>query len=496
MNRSRIYGDAVRASLDLIPYLAFLLAAVILFHGKPVPFSNEFLYLSRLEPDFLIHDWTFQSPANEHWLFNLVFTFPVLIFSSEAVAWFGRVTFWVLSLAGLIRTGRFWGIAYWQIATATFFWLAFGQAALNGEWLFGGFEAKVVAYCLLIFSLVGFSKRRIIAPSILLGLAFAFHPAVGLWAIPAVIFALIAEKTALVDIGKAVLVSFVFSLPGLLPLVADQVGGAPGTFEDWRLIVLYRMPYHLDAFQFSKSGIVLVVMMLGFNWYVIRRDSNFALRFLLKFQIALGAFFFAGIILRSLEIFPLLRFMPMRLFPVFTPLFFIFSAFYYAERLSSFKRKAAVSLFAALVVAAQNPFRVAYVQASETITAWQAAPDSFTVTSRWIANNLPPDAVVIQPPHRRDFWYHTRRAAVASFAYPPYDRLTEWRERLSDLTGGADLLNSDLSPETMEAAYNRLSHEQIDRLKIKYGATHLVSRTEYSYPIHYESEDYKVYRLP
>lgn len=52
-------------------YFVFLSAAVFAFHGKNVPYSNEFVYLLRLEPGFLPNDWTFSQTANEHWFSTL-----------------------------------------------------------------------------------------------------------------------------------------------------------------------------------------------------------------------------------------------------------------------------------------------------------------------------------------------------------------------------------------------------------------------------------------
>ena len=89
---------------------ALLFIAVILFHGKTVPFSNEFLYLLRLEPNFLPNDWTFASPANEHWLFNFIFSFPARIFPLEILGWLGRFAVWILCLIALIKIGSRWAI--------------------------------------------------------------------------------------------------------------------------------------------------------------------------------------------------------------------------------------------------------------------------------------------------------------------------------------------------------------------------------------------------
>jgi hypothetical protein len=333
-------------------------------------------------------------------------------------------------------------------------------------------------------------------PSILLGLSFSFHPAIGLWAIPAIGLALLFEKIPRIDFLKLVGITFVFSLFGSLPLFAEQSGAGAYSFDDWQFVVLYRVPWHLDLFQFSKSGMILIYVTLAFNVWALWKSDDFALRFLLKFQIALGLFFLLGFLLRWLEIYPLLRFMPMRLFPVLTPLFFIYTVFYAVSRLAFKQKKIAVSMFAVLVIAALNPFGKGFNQIRETVRTWTTAPDDIQKTSVWLAKNTAINAVVIQPPNRRDFWYLSRRASVVSFAYPTYNRLGEWRARLSDLTGNLKISKGETASEEIETAYNQLSIDQIEQLKNKYAATHLVSRAVYSYPIIFETKTYKVYQLP
>lgn len=487
---------SAKSSKNFWLYFVILLFAIALFCGKTVPYSNEFLYLLRLKTDFPPSDWTFSQPANEHWLFNFIFSFPARVFSLEIVGWLGRIAVWILCLTALLKLGERWEIPHWARAISTFLWLAFGQAVVNDEWIFGDFEAKTVAYVCLLFALNEFSKKKVILPSVLLGLCFSFHPAVGLWAIPAIGLALLFEKIPTVDFVKVVGLTGFFSLFGLIPLFIEQSNAVAYSFTDWEFVVLYRVPWHLDLFQFSKSGMLLLCAMLIFNCFALWKSEDFALRFLLKFQIWLGAFFLFGLSLRWLELYPLLRLMPMRLFPILTPLFFIFTVFRFVPRLDSKNQKIAVSLFAIAVVVLLNPFGKGFYQIRETAQTWTAARDDFQKTSEWIASNTPTDSVVIQPPNRRDFWYLSKRASIVSFAYPVYSHLSEWRVRVADLTGNLTISKGETANEEIEAAFNQLSDEQIKSIKNKYGASYLVSRAVYSYPIIFETETYKVYQLP
>ena len=479
---------------------AFLFVAVLLFHGKTLPFSNEFVYLLRLEPNFLSNDWTFSQSANEHWLFNTLFSLPSYIFSLETVGWLGRVSVWSLCLIALLKLGKRWEIPYWTIAVSVFLWLVFAQAVVNAEWIFGGFEAKTVAYVCLLFALNEFAKQKTILPSILLGLTFSFHPAVGLWSIGAIglvfLFYLINRTISFSSFVKFSVLTIIFALPGLLPLLMEQSSAGAHPFDDWRFFVIFRMPWHLDPFQFSRSGRILIYAMLLFNIVALWKSESFALRFLLKFQIALSVFFLAGVLFRWFEIFPLLRFMPMRLFPIFTPLFFMFTAFYFVPKIASQKYKIIAALFVIMVIALLNPFGKGWQQIQTTFQTWTVAPDDLQKTSVWISHNTPNDAVVIQPPQRREFWYYSHRASIVSTTYPTYNQLGEWEMRIADLTGNLKVTSGEHAREEIDVAYNNLSAGQIAALKTKYGATHLVSRANYPYPIIFETETYKVYQLP
>ncbi len=473
----------------------FLLFFVFLFHGKSVPFSNEFIYLLRLDPNFLPNDWTFSKPANEHWLFNFLFGLPAYIFSIETVGWLGRIAVWCACLIALLKIGKFWRIPFWAISVSIVLWLALTQSVVGEEWIFGGFEAKTVSYVCLLFALCGFAREKKLTSAALLGLAFSFHPAVGFWAAFAVGAALLFEKIPLVDLAKVAVVTAVFSLPALIAVFTEQTIASVNLYEDWRYIVLFRAPSNLDPFQFPKSGMILLFAMLAFNFIALKKSQDFALRFLLKFQIVLGAFFLLGLAFRAFELFPLLRSMPMRLFPVFTLLFFLFTAFYFVPRIASKTNKLIAAIFVLAIIVWLNPFGKGWSQIAQTTQSRATARDDFQKAAIWIAENTPQNALVIEPPSRREVWYFSKRATLVSYYYPPYDRLTEWRARIAELTDNVEVSNGDTAAAELESAFNRLSATQIDKIKQKYGANFLVSRATYSYPVVFATETYKVYQL-
>ena len=492
----KLHDLSERSPLGFWLCLAFLFLVVLTLHGKTVPYNNEFIYLLRLVPNFLPNDWSFSQSANEHWLFNSIFSIPANFLSIEAVGWMGRITFWILCLAGLLKLGKLWEISNWAIVFSISLWLAIGQSVVNAEWIFGTFEAKTVSYACLLFALVEFSKQRIILPSVLLGLCFSFHPAVGLWAIVAVGMALLVERLAIKDLIKVVGLTLIFSLLGILPLLSEQAEAAAASLEDWQFVVTKHMPYHFDPFYFSKMGIVLLGLMLVFNLFALWKNKSFALRFMLSFQIVIALFFVLGVILRVLEIYPLLRFMPMRLFPILTPLFFILTAFYFVPLIGSRRYKSIAALFVAAVIGLLSPFDEGTGQMRDTVESWRTKPDDFETSLVWISKNTPKDAVVIASPVSRKLWFLSNRAQIVSYIYPRYDRLTEWRKHIADVTGNAEITDRASSRSELDAGFDQLSVSQIKELKQKYSASYLLGRTLYPFPVIFETETYKVYQLP
>ncbi len=335
-----------------------------------------------------------------------------------------------------------------------------------------------------------------LAESILLGLAFSFHPAVGLWAIPAVGLALLAERVAVRDLAKVAGLTLLFSLPGIIPLIGDQLSAQPASYDDWQFIVTKHMPFHFDPFYFSTLGMVLLGLMLIFNSLRYERAESSALRFLRNFQIAIAGFFVLGIVLRAFELYPLLRFMPMRLFPILTPLFFVFSAFYFVEKLERWPKKALAAAYVLVILGLLQPFDAGIGRLRELKASWVAKADDREVSLKWVAENTPEDAVILTAPLGREFWHHSQRSQIVSYMYPRYDRLSEWRSRIGDLTSDVQITDRASSRREIDAAFAQLSTTQIEDLRRTYSTTHLVTRTDYPFPVLFRTETYKVYQLP
>jgi hypothetical protein len=247
-------------TLQLHSTLAFftVLLAIFVIHGHPVPSGNEYVYLLRLkttwDSQFLAGDWSFSLGASEHFLFNHTIGLLTLFLPLEIVGWVGRVTCWSAIVFLLFGLGRHFGLGPWGVATAMLAWLGAGQSLLADEWMIGGFEAKCVAYVLLMTAVVLLLEQRKALSAILLGLSFSFHPAVGGWGGLAVVLSLIAVEASLRGVIKYAFFAACSAMPGFIALLRAVINGSPTTTGDWAIAALVRMPHHLDPFSWHPRN--------------------------------------------------------------------------------------------------------------------------------------------------------------------------------------------------------------------------------------------------
>ncbi len=487
---SGIFGRSTMAAI--LCFVALFIAVLAMF-GKPVPYNNEFLYLPRLASEMFANDWSFSTSASEHWLFNAIFGLFAQVMSLEALGWIGRIVFWALCLIGIIRVAAAWKLPYWQIMVAVGLWLGFEQSIVNAEWIFGTFEAKVVSYACLFFALASLAKGRHLVGSALLGLSFSFHPAVGLWAVAGGGLALLAERPPIKKLLLAAVVGFIFCLPGIIPLIGDQMSGSAATPDDWRFIVTVHMPYHFDPFYFSGIGIAILAVMFVFNVVVLRNVEG-SLRFLRNCQLAIAAFFVLGALLRYFEIFAPLRLMPLRLFPIITPIFFLFSVFYFANHERKLVLRFAIGVLTVVLLYPLHPIYQGIAQVRETRDVWRQAPNDLEACLLWTRSNTPKESLVLSSPSSRKLWYLSERAQYLSYVYPRYERLSEWRNRLSSISNGEVIKDRATAIETIDRGFDTLSSEQLVELGSGFKSVYVISRTAYNFPTEFTSGEYKVYR--
>jgi hypothetical protein len=490
---------------------AFQLASLLAFalvlnrEGTWVPSGNEQIYLLYLykaaHHGFLSTDWTFQEPTAGHLIFNVAFGWTTLLLPLNIVDWIGRLTCWTLTFIVLLRLGRRFGIAPWMAWAGIILWLVQRQSFVSNEWIIGTFEAKCVAYVCLLWAIEFILDGRIILPAILIGVAFSFHTAVGLWGGAAVVFAFAMQypiKTTL----KFVAWAAVFALPGLITSLQLVFGGRSISPAEAKFLVTIDVPFHLDPFVFGKGKIAVLFLMLLFNWLHFRSDrQNATLKFLVRFQIFAGAFFLLGILFRLTNRFSLVELFPFRVFAVLTMLMFFWQlAAAYQHRREHPLKPAVIALGTLIFFCLPSPVARLQGLAADQLPKWRWQPDDFRVAAIWVRDNTSPETVVIAPPWQKDAFYFTQRPLIADWHAPRYDAMTQWRQRIEALVGDVSQMTvqDNLAGEMDQRAqdfYQHLSVADISTLSAKYGGDLLITTSDYPYPVKFKSGPYTVYKI-
>ncbi len=282
--------------------LVFLVFAA--YASGPAPATNEAHYLARSKhfwnPQWCARDLFLMSPES-HPLFHLAFgwltrflTLPMTGLICRTFGWAFLAVGWVRLAGGYSscfgrrsdalgvhgrasgaapdgRSSR-WSPLGWTVLGAAVAVVLWDRGHMAGEWIVGGFEAKVVAYGFVFSALAFVATGRWGVASLLAGVATAFHPLVGGWSLLAMAFSWSVESVALARQSSGAMqwreltASFRRLLPSLLLAAAlALIGVLPALGLDGavdeiarrgarRIYVHWRLGHHLVPFRSALVG--------------------------------------------------------------------------------------------------------------------------------------------------------------------------------------------------------------------------------------------------
>lgn len=295
------------SSLWSIAFVWALFAAVS-FLSSRVPAVNEPHYLCKAQAmehrEWCQRDFFLRS-SNAHYCFLWVCGGLTDFMSLTTLAIVGRLAS-TLALA----------VGWWRLAGAVFadvgtraravflssllFVLLSQLGSFSGEWLLGGFEAKVPAWGFALFAtgeiIRGQQHRSFIAfllAGIYSGLALAVHPVVGGW-MAVCLFGMslsvaiceacqapigVADRWAsfrnsLLRLAMFSFAFIVFSLPGLVPalrFLTHQTASADDQLRASMIQVFWRLAHHLDPTHLSIRQWLYAAVNLAVVGFVITR---------------------------------------------------------------------------------------------------------------------------------------------------------------------------------------------------------------------------------
>ncbi|MBX3422298.1 MAG: hypothetical protein KF752_12155 [Pirellulaceae bacterium] len=264
--------------------LIYLTLAMVLV-GSPTPGVNESHYLPKAK-----HAWNatfanggdlFLESGDSHFLTTTVAGLAARLWELPTVAWAGRCVAWGLMGLAWMRLGCVCGVAgaIRPLAFSLWFLLVhYGNWA--GEWFLGGFEAKAIAYPLVLLGLAAAIQGRWHWAWLWLGSAVAWHPVVGGWAGVTVAGLWLTEPHRFVRVREqwiALATAAAIGLLGALPALQGLGGsGQQDQISAPQVHVFFRLAHHLLPRSFAMerhmaAGAVLAALITATWWILTRR---------------------------------------------------------------------------------------------------------------------------------------------------------------------------------------------------------------------------------
>ena len=316
--------DSRRPSVVSVLEGCLIVTLFFVFAGGEPPGINESHYLTRAKyfwnPEWCAGD-SFLSSTESQPLFHLIFGWPSKRLELPAMAWLGRLVGWTMLAAGWIRINRVLGVKWgWSLLSASVAIMGWDRFHMAGEWVVGGWEAKVPAYACVFMGLAALMQDRRSRAMLWLSCATSFHPLVGGWSLLAALFSFVARSWTAGN-PNAGEQSF-FRREPMIPQVASLVfavllvalGVIPALLLDWgadtdtvqlaRVVyVMRRLNHHLLVTHFPWSHVVRHVLMIGlwlWAWRLVRGDARQSrLHFFVLGCVAIAA---AGLVIECITI--------------------------------------------------------------------------------------------------------------------------------------------------------------------------------------------------
>ena len=452
--------QASRSRFDgLLVFLVLFAAA-----GDPAPARNEPHYLCRLkhfwDAGYCPGDLFLDSPDAHFtvvWLLGWVTQFVSL----ETTAWLGRLASWGLLAWGWRRlVERVTPVPLMAPLGAALLVFLTEQGHFAGEWLVGGFEAKTLAYPLVLIALTEAIDGRWNRCWTLLGVASAFHALVGGWSVVALALAWTRtpDRPSLAAMAPGLALGGLIAMAGVGPaLLLNRGVSAEVVAAGNQVYVFDRLAHHLAPLtkpwpwlidRVLRHAVVVVLL-----WRLGRRlpagdpssARDQALWLLVRFAWGAVAISCAGFVIHLITwthpetAASLLRYYWFRLADIAVPL--AVTALCLAGLTKLLLHREPRALAVALVLLLLGGYQVGG-HVIERVNEPFAEADGYTTDPAawvemcdWIRANTEPDTLFLTPRRSHSFKWRAERPEVVTYKDVPQNAkgLLEWRRRYLDV---------------------------------------------------------------
>lgn len=493
--------------------LAMVLTVLVVKFFLPQLLENEAgkLVCARqiLDPSFLSRDWVqargFGDSVLDPAFAALIAPLWLWLRNGILVALAARLLCWGILLFALVKLARTLSIEWYALSCCLGIWICEEQTLGAYEWVFGGAEAKCLAYALLLFALEAVLRKRVLTAGICCGLATCFHVMVGGWGSIALGGALLLRHR---DYAWQRTLQFVALAACLGTLIVTRalLYAAPGSPAEHqasdRLMVLFVDPFHLDpAYFHGKQELVLAsILAAGASWAFYKITTRPQAALLRSLLAVLVLEFSAGLLAWKLSLFWYLKAFPFRVPDTLIFLFFLLAlpclVMRHIAKLGkqvgrdgfrprSVREWSRLALLLGLLGMIGGRFlwdlnTILRKDLPDFMAQWQqyvaGQRNSWQEMTDWIRANTPKSAVIMAPPWEYGFWIDAERAEVVSYKRPPHNvHVLEWNRRMTALNGRPFQLRGSGILRELRQNYPGLSLSQIETVRNVYHADYYLT---------------------
>ena len=499
----------------LLLFLSVLVAGILMY--SPLPGINEYdtvlaakQFMNR---SWIPGDWYLNQHVPYRLPFNLLAGSMVNLFGFIPALILGRLLCLGLFAFGVAKIGARLGVKAAALFPLMIYFVQ-NQSIFAKEWMVGGFEAKSIAYGLLIIALAFAMEDRFFHAAIFAGSAVSFHVLVGLFGgfCVALSFLVLRWKSSptpkCYKFGRALAVYLATSVFGLWAVFENLFGADSALAQKaGEIYVRYRVAHHvLPSAWGNQSWLIGIIALLAVFLAMFYLIKDRKARILIGTGIASFGLFAVGAVFYYSGELDKLKYYWFRFPDTFIPFVFtVVIAFLASKLMEKVSTAGKISRVAVVVLAAgacgfggYSFFETTSEMLKHREWKYSRIEPELGDALLWIYENTPRESRILASPTIEEFYYLAERPMFVSLKHSPQtdEEIIEWFSRILLLTGG------ETPPEGGIFAYEDwiaekfygLNDEALDKIRAEYPFDYYLDKNDGapSCSVIYENESFRI----